>query len=165
VLLATLTLLHTSADETRSALRPALVGTMIGAVLAAGLFMFGAQPQVYVIVLPLVMLVGFAAGPVLGPGWAQAFTLVVAMIFAQVAQVAQVAPDRAAAGLRPPVGRSVGDRRLGYQTFADGLRRNTRVEVTGPPLAAEDWPTDLGTDLYHLADLRVWLTSLGDDLR
>jgi hypothetical protein len=54
---------------------------------------------------------------------------------------------------------------VGYQTFAAGLRRRTRVEVTGPPLDAEDWPTDLGTDLYHLADLRVWLTSLGDDLR
>jgi uncharacterized membrane protein YccC len=54
---------------------------------------------------------------------------------------------------------------VGYQAFAEGLRRGARVEVTAPPLGAEDWPTDLGSDLYHLADLRVWLTSLGDDLR
>jgi uncharacterized membrane protein YccC len=279
VLLATLTLLRTSAAETRSALRPALVGTTIGAVLAGGLFVVGAQPQVYVIALPLVMLIGFGAGPVLGPGWAQAlFTVVVAMIFAQVAPVdwrlaearvldvaigaavglliglfawprggtgelhratanaldassgvvretvrvlahgeppgaalprarrqgqlaeacyalyqterhglsrvdwqatigaARHAVRGAEALLRTcPTGRLLGCARqldvasatvvVGYQTFADGLRRGARVEVTGPPLAAEDWPTDLGTDLYHLADLRVWLTSLGDDLR
>src|SRR6185295_9469419 len=34
------------------------------------------------------MLVGFAAGPLLGPGWAQAlFTLVIAFVFAQVSPV------------------------------------------------------------------------------
>ena len=27
-----------------------------------------------------------------------------------------------------------------------------------------DWPTNLGTDLYHLADLHVWLDGLRDDL-
>ena len=27
-----------------------------------------------------------------------------------------------------------------------------------------DWPTDLGQDLYRLADLRVWLDGLRDDL-
>ena len=26
------------------------------------------------------------------------------------------------------------------------------------------WPDDLGQDLYHLADLRVWLDGLRDDL-
>jgi hypothetical protein len=34
------------------------------------------------------MLVGFAAGPLVGPGWAQAlFTLVIAFVFAQVSPV------------------------------------------------------------------------------
>ena len=37
---------------------------------------------------PSIMLVGFAAGPLLGPGWAQAlFTLVIAFVFAQVSPV------------------------------------------------------------------------------
>jgi hypothetical protein len=54
---------------------------------------------------------------------------------------------------------------LGYGAFADGLRRHVRADVPAPALDADDWPTDLGTDLYHLADLRVWLASLGDDLQ
>jgi hypothetical protein len=33
-----------------------------------------------------------------------------------------------------------------------------------PPPPAVEWPTDLGRDLYHLADLRVWLDGLRDDL-
>ena len=38
--------------------------------------------------LPLVMLVGFAAGPLLGLGWGQAlFTVVIALVFAQVSPV------------------------------------------------------------------------------
>ena len=33
------------------------------------------------------------------------------------------------------------------------------------PLPSDvDWPTDLGQDLYHVADLRVWLDGLRDDL-
>jgi hypothetical protein len=88
VLLAILTILRTSAAETRNALRPALVGTVVGALLAGGLLVIGAQPEVYVVALPIVMVVGFAAGPLLGPGWAQAlFTVVIAMVFAQVAPV------------------------------------------------------------------------------
>jgi uncharacterized membrane protein YccC len=280
VLLATLTLLRTSAAETRSALRPALVGTLAGAVLAGVLLVFGAQPEVYVVALPPVMLIGFAAGPLLGMGWAQAlFTLVIALVFAQVAPVdwrlaeARVldvvvgaavgvligvfAWPRGGAGelhratsnflaasadvvretvavlataARPgsalprarsggrlaeasyalyqterhhesrvdwqatllaghhavrgaeallrscPTGRllpcvtllsatadAVAD---GYERFAVGLRRRQRVTLDDLTAAtrADGWPTDLGADLYHLADIRVWLSSLSDDL-
>lgn len=88
VLLTILTVLRTSAAETRSALRPALVGTVFGSVVAAGLLVVGMPHTVYALILPLVMLVGFAAGPLLGPGWGQAlFTLVIALVFAQVSPV------------------------------------------------------------------------------
>ena len=33
-----------------------------------------------------------------------------------------------------------------------------------PPDRTLDWPTDLGQALYQLADLRVWLDGLRDDL-
>ena len=88
VLLTVLTLLRTSAADTRSALRPALVGTTAGSLVAAALLVVGVPPTVYAVALPVVMLVGFAAGPLLGPGWAQAlFTLVIAFVFAQVSPV------------------------------------------------------------------------------
>jgi Fusaric acid resistance protein-like len=88
VLLTILTVLRASAAETRAVLRPALVGTTIGALVAALLLVVGIPTTVYAIVLPLVMIVGFAAGPLLGPGWAQAlFTLVITVVFAQVAPV------------------------------------------------------------------------------
>ena len=88
VLLTVLTLLRTSAADTRSTLRPALVGTTAGALVAAVVLVVGLPPTVYAIALPVVMLVGFAAGPLLGPGWAQAlFTLVIAFVFAQVSPV------------------------------------------------------------------------------
>jgi uncharacterized membrane protein YccC len=280
VLLATLTLLRTSAAETRSALRPALLGTLAGAVLAGGLLVVGAQPQVYMVALPPVMLIGFAAGPLLGPGWGQAlFTVVIALVFAQVAPVnwrlaevrlfdvaigagigiliglfawprggagelhratanfltagAQVVRETVAVlatAVRPggalPRARRLGQladasyalyqterhdpsmvdwqatlvagqdavrgaevllrscpsgRLLpsvvplaataatvagGYERFAAGLLRREWVAPDGfvaatPP---DGWPTNLGTDLYHLADIRVWLTGLGDDL-
>jgi len=49
---------------------------------------------------------------------------------------------------------------------ADGLYREDPVVLTAPLPDAPpaDWPTDLGQDLYHLADLRVWLDDLRDDL-
>ncbi|MFF5297505.1 FUSC family protein [Paractinoplanes globisporus] len=88
VLLTILTVLRTSAAETRSALRPALVGTVGGSVVAALLLIGGIDPTVYAIALPIVMLVGFAAGPLLGLGWSQAlFTLVITFVFAQVTPV------------------------------------------------------------------------------
>ncbi len=88
VLLTILTVLRTSAAETRSALRPALIGTVAGSIVAAVLLVVGIPPPVYAFVLPVVMLVGLAAGPLLGLGWAQAlFTLVITLVFAQVTPV------------------------------------------------------------------------------
>lgn len=89
VLLTILTVLRTSAAETRSALKPALIGTVAGSVVAAVLLLVvGVDPTVYAIILPFVMFIGFAAGPLLGFGWSQAlFTLVITLVFAQVTPV------------------------------------------------------------------------------
>ncbi|WP_164492805.1 FUSC family protein [Streptomyces lydicus] len=97
VLLATLTLTRTTSLETRSAVRQALLGTLIGAVLAGGLLaVVHDRGAVYAVLLPLVMLLAFTAGPLRGLAWAQGgFTLVVAVLFAQVAPVTwQLAPVR-----------------------------------------------------------------------
>ncbi|SDS79058.1 Fusaric acid resistance protein-like [Streptomyces sp. TLI_053] len=87
VLLATLTLMRTSAADTRTTLRPALVGTALGAAAtAAVLLVVGEHPLVYALALPPVMLIAFSAGPALGPAWGQGlFTLVVALVFTQLA--------------------------------------------------------------------------------
>jgi uncharacterized membrane protein YccC len=280
VLLTVLTLLRTSAAETRSTLRPALVGTVVGALVAAAVLVVGIPPPVYAVVLPLVMLVGFAAGPLLGLGWGQAlFTLVIALVFAQVspvdwhlaeARVIDVAVGAAigvATGLlawprggagelyraagtflaaaarlvrdtvdvlargahpsdalprarvdgllaeaswalyqsehHPPAAvdwqatlvaghhavrgaealrRECPDGRLlpcvaplttiaadvadRYARAADALLRRDDAALAAPPPDPPhvDWPTDLGVALYQLADLRVWLESLRDDL-
>lgn len=281
VLLTILTVLRTTAAETRALLRPALIGTTIGALVAAGLLVLGVPPTTYAILLPFVMLVGFAAGPLLGPGWAQAlFTLVISLVFAQVspadwhlaeARLLDVAVGvaigvvigliawpgggsgelhRAAAefladaagvvretvrvvaeGARPadalprarrtgrlaeasfalyqserhprpsvvdwqatlvaghhavrgaealvrecPTGRlltcvgpldlAAADVAARFEHVALGLARRDRTALSAPTLPPPDldWPTDLGVDLYHLADLRVWLDGLRDDL-
>ncbi|MEV4350340.1 FUSC family protein, partial [Actinoplanes sp. NPDC049596] len=88
VLLTIMTVLRASAAETRSALKPALIGTIAGSVVAAGLLLLGLDPTVYAVLLPLVMLLGQSAGPLLGLGWSQAlFTLVITLVFAQVTPV------------------------------------------------------------------------------
>ena len=280
VLLAVLTLVRTSAAETRMTLRPALLGTVLGALAAAALLVVGIPPALYAVVLPVVMLVGFAAGPLLGLGWAQAlFTVVIALVFAQVApsdwhlaeaRVVDVAvgaaigvaagllawprggsgelqrsvgtflaaaarlvretvdvlargvprgdalPEARAAGelaqaswalyqseqhqratvdwqatlaaghhavrgaealLREcPTGRllpcvgplstvatDVADR---YARAADAVAGRDPAALTAPPPPepSVEWPTDLGPALYHLADLRVWLDGLREDL-
>src|SRR6185295_7282338 len=53
-----------------------------------------------------------------------------------------------------------------YDRVADGLLRHDRDALIHPPppRSHRDWPTDLGRDLYHLADLHVWLDGLRDDL-
>ncbi len=53
-----------------------------------------------------------------------------------------------------------------YERVADALlRRDHAVLGAAPPAPPRgDWPTNLGTDLYHLADLHVWLDGLRDDL-
>ncbi|MEK9518495.1 FUSC family protein [Streptomyces sp. adm13(2018)] len=87
MLLATLTLTRTTARETRSTVRVALTGTLVGAlVVAALLSLVGTDTTVYAAALPPLMLVAFTLGPVKGVGWAQAmFTMVVALVFAQLA--------------------------------------------------------------------------------
>ncbi len=281
VLLTILTLLRTSAAETRSLLWPALVGTVIGSIGAAALLLVDIPPPTYALVLPVVMLIGFSAGPLLGLGWAQAlFTLVIALVFAQVspvdwhlaeARVVDVAVGAAiglATGLlawprggsgelhraagtylaaagrvvrdtidvlthgagpgralpeardagelasaswalyqtehhptpsvdwqatllaghhavrgaewllkecpRPgrllpcvePLSAEADDVAARYERAAGALlRRDHAVLGAAPPEPPRgDWPTDLGTDLYHLADLHVWLDGLRDDL-
>jgi uncharacterized membrane protein YccC len=85
VLLAILTVLRASAAATRAVLWPSLVGTVIGAALAGLLLAVVTAPTFYVVTLPVLMLVGFAAGPLLGQVVGQAlFTLVIATVFAQL---------------------------------------------------------------------------------
>ncbi|WP_345701558.1 FUSC family protein [Kitasatospora terrestris] len=87
VLLATLTLMRTTAADTGMTLRPAITGTLCGAAgSAAMLLLVGDRPLFYAIALPVAMLTAFTLGPALGLVWAQGtFTVVVAMVFAQLA--------------------------------------------------------------------------------
>nr|WP_296071864.1 FUSC family protein [uncultured Actinoplanes sp.] len=88
VLLTILTVLRTSATETRSTLKPALVGTVAGSIAAALLLLSGLDPVVYIVALPVVLFGGFAAQQLLGLGWGQGlFTLGITLIFAQVTPV------------------------------------------------------------------------------
>lgn len=280
VLLTVLTLLRASAAETRSMLWPALVGTVVGSLAAAAVLLVGIPDPVYAVALPIVMIVGFSAGPLLGLGWAQGlFTVVVALVFVQVSPVdwhlaeARVIDVAIGAGIGIATGllawprgssgelhrvagiflataarlvretvdvlargahgvESLAEARQAgllasaswaqYQTerhraavvdwqatlvagqhtvsgaeillrdcptgrrldgvapllvgaadvadcFArvadDLLRHDGRPPAPLPPRPPPmDWPTDLGHDLYHLADLRVWLDGLRDDL-
>lgn len=86
-MLATLTLTRTTMDETRSTIRRALTGTLLGALVTAGILtLVGSHTVVYAVVLPAVALIAFTVGPVKGVGWAQAlFTVLVALVFAQLA--------------------------------------------------------------------------------
>ncbi|GAA1322970.1 FUSC family protein [Pseudonocardia xinjiangensis] len=87
VLLATLSLMRTSAVASRPVLVRAFAGTVVGAIIAAlVLALVGSHATVYAWLTPLLMLVAFAAGPLLGLAAGQAgFTVVVAVVFAQVA--------------------------------------------------------------------------------
>jgi uncharacterized membrane protein YccC len=91
VLLATLTLMRTTASATRSAMWPAFLGTLAGALLTAGLLVaFGQDPGVFTVLLPIALFASFMlgplAGPFLGPAAGQFFmTLAVAAMFVQVA--------------------------------------------------------------------------------
>ncbi|RAO28730.1 Inner membrane protein YccS [Micromonospora saelicesensis] len=85
VLLATLTVLRTSAADTRTALRPAVLGTIIGAVVSGGVMVVVDDPIVYAVVLPVTLLLAFGVGRLLGPVWQQAlFTLLLTVVFAQL---------------------------------------------------------------------------------
>ncbi|PWU51368.1 FUSC family protein [Micromonospora globispora] len=86
VLLATLTLMRTSAADTRTTLRPVLVGTFAGAAVGGLLLVVTPGPAVYVPLLPIAMVLAFAAGPLLGLGWGQAMiTVLLTLVFAQLA--------------------------------------------------------------------------------
>ncbi|MET7671054.1 FUSC family protein, partial [Micromonospora luteifusca] len=85
VLLATLTVLRTSAADTRTALRPAVLGTIAGAIVSGGLMLVVNQPIIYAIVLPITLMLAFGVGRLLGPVWQQAlFTVLLTGVFAQL---------------------------------------------------------------------------------
>ena len=97
VLLATLTLTRTSVRATRGALKPALIGTLIGVTLAGLLlFLAGTNSAPYVVMMPIALFAAVLAGPLVGPIGIQAtFTLVVACLFSQVAPpTLELAKDR-----------------------------------------------------------------------
>nr|WP_168505570.1 FUSC family protein [Streptomyces sp. S1D4-11]QIY93743.1 hypothetical protein HEP87_06025 [Streptomyces sp. S1D4-11] len=85
-LLATITVMGTSAAGTRTAMWPAFGGTLAGAAVAAVMLYFVADPLVvYAVVPPPLYLLAFSAGPVLGMGWGQAFSTIAAVaVFAQL---------------------------------------------------------------------------------
>ncbi|GGO23381.1 FUSC family protein [Micromonospora parathelypteridis] len=85
VLLATLTVLRTSAADTRTALRPAVLGTVAGAVVSGGLMLVVDDPIIYAVVLPITLMLAFGVGRLLGPVWQQAlFTLLLTGVFTQL---------------------------------------------------------------------------------
>jgi hypothetical protein len=72
-------------------------------------------------------------------------------------------------GVLPPVDaltRSSLDVAARYEHVAVALLTRDRVAAAEPMPPPPDvaWPTDLGPDLYRLADLRVWLDGLREDL-
>ncbi|MEU9703309.1 FUSC family protein [Streptomyces sp. NPDC047981] len=86
-MLATLSLTRTTLDATRTSIRQALTGTLIGALCTAGILaLVGTDTTVYAAVLVPLLLITFTVGPVKGIGWAQAFfAIVVSLVFAQLA--------------------------------------------------------------------------------
>ncbi|WCN83662.1 FUSC family protein [Micromonospora sp. LH3U1] len=85
VLLATLTVLRTSAADTRTALRPAVLGTIAGAAVSGAVMLVVDQPIVYAVVLPVTLILAFGIGRLLGPVWQQALlTLLLTVVFAQL---------------------------------------------------------------------------------
>ncbi|WP_329237850.1 FUSC family protein [Streptomyces sp. NBC_01460] len=87
VLLAVLTLGRTTVGETWQAVRRAVAGNAVGALVAGALLTgIGPHTDVYAALLAPAMLVGFSVGPMLGIACTQGlFTLVVATAFAQIA--------------------------------------------------------------------------------
>ncbi|MEV7598904.1 FUSC family protein [Kitasatospora sp. NPDC089797] len=86
VLLALLSLMRTSAADTRTALVPSVVGTVGGALVSvAMLTLVGHNPAFYAVVTPIAFLVGFTVCPLLKPWWIQGMiTLAMVLIFGQV---------------------------------------------------------------------------------
>lgn len=85
VLLATLSLLRTSAAETWTTFRRALAGTLVGAAAGALLLLASPGQETYAVILPLALGLALWVGPLLGLAWAQALlTLVLIAAFAQL---------------------------------------------------------------------------------
>ncbi|WP_422772674.1 FUSC family protein [Plantactinospora sp. WMMC1484] len=85
VLLAILTLMRTSAVDTRKTLRPVLLGTILGAAVGT-LLLFGAGETrtVLLVALPLSMALTFTIAPLLPQAWGQALlTVLFVLVFAQ----------------------------------------------------------------------------------
>jgi uncharacterized membrane protein YccC len=164
VLLATLTLMRTSAVDTRMTLRPALTGTAWGAAATAALLVVvGERPVFYAAALPPVMLVAFTVGPMLGLAWAQGtFTVVVALVFTQLAPVGwQLAEARL---VNVATGAAIGIL-AGLCAWPRGggqdLRRRTAELLTDSALALrETVGVVTGTGPAHGALRRARLTAL-----
>ncbi|WP_406386476.1 FUSC family protein [Streptomyces sp. NBC_00211] len=89
-LLATVTVMRSSAAGTRTALWPAFGGTLAGAaVVAVMVFSVTDHVAVYAVVMPAAYFLAFSARPVLGAGWVQTFSTIAA-----VAAFAQLDPAR-----------------------------------------------------------------------
>ncbi|MGW1495381.1 FUSC family protein [Streptomyces sp. NPDC002402] len=129
VLLAVLTLGRTTAGATWTAVRSALIGTLVGAVAAGTLLLVvGRHTDAYAAVLAPAMLAAFALGPLFGIAWAQAlFTLVVSAAFAQIAPASwQLAEERI---LDVVTGSAIG-LLCGLLAWPAGARREVRRTVS-----------------------------------
>jgi len=51
-----------------------------------------------------------------------------------------------------------------YVEASAAVAEHGTVPGAAPPLAGLVWPTDLGQDLYIIADLRTWLDGLREDV-
>ncbi|MGI5212383.1 FUSC family protein [Plantactinospora sp. CA-290183] len=84
VLLAILTLVRTSAVETRTALRPVVLGTLLGAAAGSLLLTAGGMSQIGLVALPVALVLTFTIGPLLGQVIEQSFfTVLFILVFAQ----------------------------------------------------------------------------------
>ncbi|MET7728676.1 FUSC family protein, partial [Streptomyces mirabilis] len=85
-LLATLTVMRTTAAGTRTALRPKLLGVLAGGAAAAPMLYFvDGHAAVYAVVTPPLIFLSYTAGPLVGASWGNAFsTLQATAIFAQL---------------------------------------------------------------------------------
>ncbi|GEL22009.1 fusaric acid resistance protein [Pseudonocardia sulfidoxydans NBRC 16205] len=161
VLLATLSLMRTSAVASRSTLVKAFVGTLGGAAVAAAVLTW-VPVDVYPWLLPVTMVVAFVAGPLFGVAAGQAgFTIVVSLLFAQLTpstwQLAEVRLEDVVLGglVGAVIGAAVwprgGSGEL-HRIAAEALRAGAdKVVGTIALLARGTRPAT--TDLHRLADL------------
>jgi uncharacterized membrane protein YccC len=85
-LLGTLTVMRTSAVNTRSSLVSAVVGTALGAIVAGLLLRFTHGAVAHAVEFTLATVLAYALGLLLGLAWAQAtLTVMITLVFAQLA--------------------------------------------------------------------------------